>query len=310
METIIAPVSVDTLKKELNKDTFVRITNNGENEIYIFNHKNAPNLMQEIGRLREVTFRAAGGGTGKPTDIDEFDISETPYQQLIVWNPKDQEIVGGYRYIKCKEAGIDEKGNYRLATTELFHFSEKFQKEYLPKTIELGRSFVQPKYQPSSENRKGLFSLDNIWDGLGALIVENPDIDFLFGKVTMYTHFNVHARDMILSFMKYYFPDNENLITAFEPLPITTDVNTFLESIKGLPYKEGHHILNKNVRALGENIPPLINSYMNVSPSMKTFGTSMNSHFGDVEETGILVTIKDMYESKTERHIKSHKPLA
>ena len=180
-------------------------------------------------------------------------------------------------------------------------------KEYLPKTIELGRSFVQPKYQPSSENRKGLFSLDNIWDGLGAVIVDNPDIHYLFGKVTMYTHFNIHARDMILSFMSYYFPDKENLVSTIEPLSLKTDVTEFLKSIKGLPYKEGHHILNKNVRALGENIPPLVNSYMNISPSMKTFGTSMNSHFGDVEETGILVTIGDMYESKTERHIKSYK---
>ena len=309
MENIIAPIPVETLLKELNKETFVRVTNNGDNEIYIFNHQNAPNLMQEIGRLREVTFRAAGGGTGKPTDIDEFDISENPYQQLIVWNPKDKEIVGGYRYIKCKDAGFDNKGIIQLATTELFNFSDKFKTEYLPKTIELGRSFVQPKYQPSSENRKGLFSLDNIWDGLGALILDNPDIEYFFGKVTMYTHFNVHARDMILSFMKYYFPDNEHLVTPIEPLPITTDVSEFLNSIKGLPYKEGHHILNKNVRALGENIPPLVNSYMNISPTMKTFGTSMNSHFGDVEETGIMVTIKDMYESKTERHIKSYKPM-
>jgi hypothetical protein len=306
MEEVVAPILVEVLLKELTKDKFVRVTNNGENEIYIITHYDSPNVMQEIGRLREVTFRASGGGTGKSVDIDEFDVNEFPYKQIIVWNPKDREIVGGYRYIKCKDA-IDESGKVHLATTELFTFSEKFMKEYLPKTIELGRSFVQPKYQPSSENRKGLFSLDNIWDGLGAIIVDNPDIHYLFGKVTMYTHFNIHARDMILSFMNYYFPDTENIVIPIEALPLKTDVTEFLKSIKGLPYKEGHHILNKNVRALGENIPPLVNSYMNISPSMKTFGTSMNSHFGDVEETGILVTIDDMYESKTERHIKSYK---
>jgi hypothetical protein len=306
MEEVVQPLPVDVLLKELTKDKFVRVTNNGENEIYIITHHDSPNVMREIGRLREVTFRASGGGTGKSVDIDEFDINEFPYKQIIVWNPKDKEIVGGYRYIKCKDA-VDKNGKVHLATTELFTFSQKFMKDYLPKTIELGRSFVQPKYQPSSVNRKGLFSLDNIWDGLGAVIVDNPDIKYLFGKVTMYTHFNLHARDMILAFMNYYFPDTENIVVPIEPLPLKTDVSEFLKSIKGLPYKEGHHILNKNVRALGENIPPLVNSYMNISPSMKTFGTSMNSHFGDVEETGILVTIADMYESKTERHIKSYK---
>jgi len=306
MEEVVPPVPVDVLLKELTRDKFIRVTNNGENEIYIISNQDSPNVMCEVGRLREVTFRASGGGTGKSVDIDEFDVNAFPYKQIIVWNPKDKEIVGGYRYIKCKDA-IDKNGKIHLATTELFKFSEKFIKDYLPKTIELGRSFVQPKYQPSSVNRKGLFSLDNIWDGLGAVIVDNPDVNYLFGKVTMYTHFNIHARDMILAFMNYYFPDTENIVVPIEPLSLKTDVSEFLKSIKGLPYKEGHHVLNKNVRALGENIPPLVNSYMNISPSMKTFGTSMNSHFGDVEETGILVTIADMYESKTERHIKSYK---
>jgi|ERR1019366_7451375 hypothetical protein len=307
MEEIIKPIATNILLSELTRDRFVRTTNNGENEIYIFTHHNSPNLMLEIGRLREVTFRASGGGTGHSTDIDEFDIAEAPYEQLIVWSPEDKEIVGGYRFIKCKDAPIGADGIMQLATTELFKFSEKFMKDYLPYTIELGRSFVQPKYQPSAENRKGLFSLDNLWDGLGAIIIDNPDMRYYFGKVTMYTHFNVHARDMILAFMNYYFPDNENLIVPIEPLPLKTDVSEFLKSIAGLNYKDGHRILNHNVRELGEQIPPLVNSYMNISPTMKSFGTSMNSHFGDVEESGILVTIADIYESKTERHIKSYK---
>lgn len=308
-EKIIDPIAKDILLSELTPERFVRVTNNGLNEIYIITHHDSPNVMREIGRLREVTFRASGGGTGHSTDIDDFDIADAPYKQLIVWSPEDKEIVGGYRYIKCKDAPIDSKGIVELATTELFKFSDQFMKEYLPYTIELGRSFVQPKFQPSLENRKGLFSLDNLWDGLGALIVDNPDIHYFFGKVTMYTHFNVQARDMILSFMNYYFPDPEQLVRPIDScsLPIKTDVSEFLKSINGLPYKEGHKILNKNVRDLGEQIPPLINSYMNISPSMKSFGTSANAHFGDVEETGILVTIKDIYDSKTERHITTYK---
>jgi hypothetical protein len=307
-EAIIEPIAKDILLSELTRERFVRVTNNGVNEIYIITHHDSPNVMKEIGRLREVTFRASGGGTGHSIDIDEFDTADAPYKQLVVWSPEDQEIVGGYRYIKCKDAPIGADGIVQLATTELFKFSNQFMKEYLPYTIELGRSFVQPKFQPSLENRKGLFSLDNLWDGLGALIVDNPDIKYFFGKVTMYTHFNVEARDMILSFMNYYFPDPDNLVQPIIPLPIKTDVSEFLASIKGLNYKEGHKILGKNVRDRGENIPPLVNSYMNISPTMKSFGTSSNAHFGDVEESGIMVTISDIYPTKAERHVSTYKP--
>jgi len=306
MNPLINPVELSILKSELNDATFLRTTNNGSNHIYDVNIHNAPNTLREIGRLRELTFREAGGGTGLDCDLDELDTCEKCYNQLVVWNPEDQEIVGGYRYIRCGDAAISANGEYNLATTELFYFSEKFKKDFLPYTIELGRSFVQPKYQPRPENRKGLFSLDNLWDGLGALVIENPDIKYFFGKVTMYRHFNLLARDYILSFMQHYFSDPDQLVTPIHSLPITSDVTAFINEIKNLDYKEGHKILNVRVRALGENIPPLINSYMNLSPTMRTFGTSLNEHFGDVEETGILVTLKDMYESKVGRHINTY----
>lgn len=306
MQPVIPPLDKAVLESELTTKTFVRDANNGSNKIYIITHHDSPNLMREIGRLRELTFRAAGGGTGKEIDIDEYDIADAPYKQLIVWNPEDKEIVGGYRYIKCGEAPVNDKGVVQLATTELFHFNEKFIKEYLPYTIELGRSFVQPKYQPGSTNRKGLFSLDNLWDGLGALIVDNPEMNYFFGKVTMYTDFNLKARDMILTFMNIYFPDPEKLVYPYEPLSITSDLTAFTASLKGLNYKDAHRILNQQVRDLGENIPPLVNSYMNTSGTMKTFGTAMNRHFGDVEETGILVAINDIYETKKGRHVTSY----
>lgn len=305
MQEIIAKISREALLDELTRERYVRKTNNGNNEIYIITHKNAPNVMKEIGRLREVTFRHAGGGTGLDIDIDEFDISEHPYQQLLVWNPADKEIVGAYRFIACKDAEF-VNGEVKLATTELFHFSPKFYKDYLPVTIELGRSFIQPQYQPSEQFRKGLFSLDNLWDGLGAIVVDNPTMQHFFGKVTMYTDFNVAARDMILSFLKYYFPDKEDLVKPIHEVKLQTDVSAFLDSLKGLPYKDGHSILNKNVRAMGENIPPLVNAYMNLSSTMKTFGTAINPGFGGVEETGLIVTVADIYESKKERHLNSY----
>jgi hypothetical protein len=306
MKQIIDPIPVEVLEKELSKDRFIRTSNNASNELYIINQHNSPNVLLEIGRLRELTFRAAGGGTGLACDLDEFDTCEKCYEQLIVWNPIEKEITGGYRFIRCSQAGTDSKGILQLATSELFHFSDKFVKEYFPYTIELGRSFVQPKYQPSAENRKGLFTLDNLWDGLGAIIIDNPDIKYYFGKVTMYRHYNTVARDMLLKFMLHYFPDTEHLVTPIHPLEITTDLVAFEKELDGLPYKEGHRILNQHVRDLGENIPPLVNAYMNLSATMKTFGTALNDHFGEVEETGILVTLADIYDTKKERHVNSY----
>jgi hypothetical protein len=305
MKDIIQPVAKEALLAELTRERYVRKANNGNNEIYIITHHNAPNVMREIGRLREVTFRHAGGGTGKEIDIDEFDTSGHPYQQLIVWNPEDKEIVGAYRFILCRDAEFIN-GKVHLATTELFEFSEKFYKEYLNETIELGRSFIQPLYQPGENRRKGLFSLDNLWDGLGAIVIDNPSQKHFYGKVTMYTDFNVTARDYILSFMKYYFPDKDHLVWPIHSISMKTDVSAFLEELKGLPYKEGHAVLHRHVRAFGENIPPLMNAYMNLSPTMKSFGTAINPTFGGVEETGILVTIRDVYESKKERHFVSY----
>lgn len=305
MQEIIAPIDRELIEQELNEKTFARPTNNGGNKLYIIDCHDAPNTLREIGRLRELSFRMAGGGTGKDCDLDEFDFGPSAYKQIVVWHPDDREIIGGYRYIQCRNARQAD-GNYHLATTEIYEFSETMKNHYFPTTIELGRSFVQPKYQPSAENRKGLFSLDNLWDGLGALIINHPDMEYFFGKVTMYTHFNREARDLILTFMHHYFPDKENLIKVENPMPITHDTREFLAELQGHDYKEGHHLLNTRVRELGENIPPLFNSYMNTSPTMKTFPTCINTHFGDVEETGIMVTIKDIYESKKDRHVSSY----
>ena len=306
MQPIIDPVPVAILERELTAERFIRKSNNGSSELYIITHHNAPNVLREIGRLREITFRDAGGGTGHDLDLDEYDTNENCYQQLIVWNPEEKEIMGGYRYIRCGDADQKPSGEYLLATAELFRFSERFIKEFLPYTIELGRSFVQPKYQPRPENRKGLFTLDNLWDGLGAIHVDHPDIKYFFGKVTMYLDFNQEARDMILYFMHYFFPDPDELVRPYKPLSINHDVSFLGEELKGLSYKEGHRILNQHVRALGENIPPLVNAYMNLSATMRTFGTALNDHFGEVEETGILVTLTDIYPTKKERHILSY----
>jgi len=307
MENIIPPVEKALLEKELTDNYFFRRTNFGSNKIFVVNAHNAPNVMREIGRLREITFRVGGGGTGKSVDIDEYDICEQPYEQMIVWNPNDMEIVGGYRFIECSKALYNEKGLPFIATTELFNFSDRFIKEFLPYTIELGRSFVQPEYQPTVNSRKGMFSLDNLWDGLGALVIEKPEIRYFFGKVTMYPHFNQQARDIIMYFLFKYFPDKDNLVKPITPLEIKTDVRELELLFNGGNYGADYKLLIQTMRELNENIPPLVNAYMNLTSTMRNFGTAINHGFGNVQETGILVTVGDIYESKKERHISTYR---
>jgi hypothetical protein len=307
METVISPVDRTLLRKELTKELFVRDTNNGNNQIYIFTHDQAPNLMRELGRLREVTFRDASGGTGKCCDIDDYDTAKSPFKQLIVWNPEDEEIVGGYRYIVGRDVEKDENGHPKSPTARLFEFSENYINELWPVTFELGRSFVQTMYQPTINLRKGMYSLDNLWDGLGAISVDNPEIKYYFGKITMYPSFDSFARDMILYFMHKYFPDNEKLVVPRNPLIIQTREKVLKAIFTGANYDEDYKILIQKVRSTGMHIPPLVNAYMNLSGSMKVFGTSINDHFGNVEETGIMVTIADIYDFKKDRHISSYK---
>lgn len=306
MEDIIAPIDREALKAELTPERRLRTTNKSHNEIYIINWKNAPNVLKEIGRLREIAFRAAGGGTGKSLDLDEYDLMENPYQQLVVWDPEAEEILGGYRYILGDEVEFDSDGKPILATAHMFDFSPKFLKEYLPTTIELGRSFVTLEYQSSRAGAKGLFALDNLWDGLGALTVVKPNVKYFFGKMTMYPSYHRLGRDMILYFLKKHFSDKDGLITPTHPLKIETDENLLKQLFPYDTFKEDYKVLNTEVRKLGYNIPPLVNAYMSLSPTMRMFGTAINYGFGDVEETGILIAVDEILEEKRVRHIESY----
>ncbi|MFR9165551.1 MAG: GNAT family N-acyltransferase [Dysgonomonas sp.] len=306
MEEIISPISKNVLKTELSKDKLLRKTNKAGNEIYIVTHHDSPNVMLEIGRLREIAFRFYGGGTGLSTDIDEYDTMENPYKQLIVWNPDAEEILGGYRFICGPDIKFDEKGEPQLATSHLFNFSKKFIDEYLPNTIELGRSFVSLEYQSTRKDSKGIFALDNLWDGLGALSVADPSMKYFFGKVTMFDTYNHEARDMILYFMKKHFPDPDKLIWPKHSVKIKTPEKKLAKKFNEDNLKADYKILNTAVRKMGINIPPLVNAYMGLSPQMKVFGTAVNVEFGNVEETGILIDVDEILEEKKLRHIESY----
>ena len=308
MKPVVEQLPKDQIIAELTPDRLLRKTNNGNNEVYIFDNNTSPVLMHEVGRVREITFRHAGGGTGRDLDIDEFDIAkEDPQRQLIVWDPENKEMIGGYRFYfppkNCTSCDIT-----KLASSSYFNFSDKFLRKYYPHLMELGRSFVHPDYQSRAMGRKSLFALDNLWDGLGALMLDNHHLKYLFGKVTMYPHFNQKARNMILYFLKKHFNDPDGLVIPRDPANIEIPVDEMKKLFRGWRYKENYKILSREVRNLGENIPPLINAYMGLSPTMRTFGTFINHKFGDVEETGIMITMRDMYVEKINRHFASYRP--
>ena len=306
MKDIIKALPREEIYAELTTEKLLRKTNKGGNEIYIVTAHDSPAIMHELGRLREITFREAGGGTGKETDIDNYDTQDNPYKQLIVWDPDAKEILGGYRYMLCDEAPKDEDGVPIMATSRVFHFSKEFVENYIPYTLELGRSFVQPAYQSSKAGAKALFALDNLWDGLGALTVDHPEMKYFFGKITMYEHFHNEARNLIQYFFLKYFRDKDNLVYPKKPVIFDINETEMKQLFTGEDYKEDYKILVQNVRNFGENIPPLVNAYMNLSPSMKTFGTIDNEKFGNVLETGIILTIKDIYDAKVDRHIETY----
>ncbi|MDE6654992.1 MAG: GNAT family N-acetyltransferase [Muribaculaceae bacterium] len=305
-ENIIDPIPAELIEAELTEERFLRDSNKASNKLYVLDGREAPNTMKEIGRLREIAFRTAGGGTGKSCDIDSFDVMENPCKQLIVWDPKNRIILGGYRFITGDNIRIQPDGKPCIATSHMFEFSDEFIRDYLPYTIELGRSFVRPEFQSSKAGAKALYALDNLWDGLGALTVEHPDMKYLFGKVTMYPNYSTCGRDMILFFLKKHFPDRDHLVWPTTELATDTDTEEMSKIFTGTDFKTDYKILNTEVRKLGYNIPPLVNAYMSLSPTMRMFGTAINDEFGDVEESGIFLVISEILEEKKHRHISTY----
>ena len=305
---IIPPVPREQLRVELKHKHFLRKTNCGNKEIYITTAHLSPNIMREIGRLRELSFALDGGGTGKDCDIDEFDTLPEPYcfKQLFVWSPEDEEIVGGYRFIHGSNMLHRDDGTIATPTSELFQYSEEFVNNYLPYTVELGRAFVQPEFQPGNNFRKGLYSLDNLWDGLGAIALEIPETRYFFGKITMYPQMNHRAKDLIRFFLKKHFPDRDGLVWPYKGLPIESDLNELDALFVGRNYKEDYQILVRNVRALDSVVPAMLNAYMNLSPTMRSFGTAINAEFGNTDETGLLVALRDILPEKKKRYFESY----
>lgn len=307
MKPIIDPIDKKILKEELSEDKFLRPTNKAHNEIYVITAHDSPNVMREIGRLRELSFRSWGGGTGSEIDVDEYDYLEKPYYQLIVWDPQGEEIVGGYRFLPGYDAVIDEDGQPKLAMGHLFTFSDKFIKDYLPHSVELGRAFIQPQYQTAKMGMKSLFSLDNLWDGLGALIHEVKKAKYFLGKINIYEHYSTNARELIYEYLLRFFPDKDKLVIAKNEIQTSKEVKKLADEIfTNEGAQANYKILQKAVRNEGETIPPMFNAYIGLTDTMRMFGTTTDPDFGHTFETGIMITMADLLETKRKRYIEPY----
>lgn len=305
MKKIIDPVPVELLKAELTKSRKLMDTNKGGNELYVVDCNNAPNTLREIGRIREIAYREAGGCSGNEVDLDEYDFLPKPYQQLIVWDPDAQAIIGGYRFIIGPDVSFREDGQPNVTASHLFHFSDKFISEYLPRTMELGRSFVAPEYQSSKVGAKALFTMDNLWDGIAGVLLSHPGIEYFFGKMTIYKSYDKTARELIMRFLEKHFPDNEGLIEPYKRLKSSNDPRLIDLILKEDSLKDDIRCLKGALRHLGTAVPPLVNSYINSSSTMKIFGSAINDELSNAIETGLLIRFDEMYPDKRDRHIRT-----
>jgi len=297
MKPIIPPVETEVLVREL-EGHLLRPSHKADNLIYDITAHECPNVMREIARLREISYRAGGGATGNEMDIDEMDTMDKPYHQLIVWDPEHQQIVGGYRYLCGSDVQIRDGQPY-ITSAHLFHYSERFIKEYLPNTIEFGRAFVQPMYQQREMGVKALFALDNIWDGIGAVLYNHPELRWMIGKVTIYPDYNTTARELIYAYLNRYHKGEEGL---FEPyhLLLIRPIDTPFE---GEDKQENYHILQRAIREQGTVIPPMFSAYLNLTNDLQFFGNAINDELANVYETGIMVDLDTVYQEKKDRYI-------
>ena len=207
------------------------------------------------------------------------------------------------RWIPWRNEAQIIDGQPYITSAHLYHYSERFIRDYLPYTIEFGRAFVQPLYQTREAGVKALFALDNIWDGIGALVHNNPDLKYMIGKVTIYPDYNIEARKLIYTYLHQYHLGDQELMHPYHPLPIEPITDS---PFTGEDAQENYHILQHAVREKGTVIPPMFSAYLNLTNDLLFFGNAINDELANVYETGIMVEIPKIYAEKQERYINPY----
>lgn len=292
---IAHPVSRIDLLNELKKSKLIGQTTDGK-KIYLYDYTEDSIVLKELGRLREISFRKVGEGVNKKRDTDKYDIY---YQHIILWDENELEIVGSYRIGNSdfifKNIGV--KGFYSNA---LFQYNEEFT-PYLKDSIELGRSFVQPKYW-------GTRALDYLWFGIGAYIKNNPNIKYMFGPVSISTTFPTVAKDMMIFYYNHYYGSKDNLIEAKTPYQYSNNLSEIKELFDLNDKKKDFKFLKSTLSNIGVSIPTLYKQYSEIAidDGVKFLGFNVDNSFGDCIDGFILVEVAKIKDSARQRYMENN----
>lgn len=287
---IAHPENRKALVNELSRCDLLGETADGKS-IYLLENTLNSSLLREIGRLREISFRAVGEGTGNRRDTDKYDYY---YKHIVLWDHTDMEIVGSYRIADIHKL----KPEQTLYTETIFSYEDSLQKKF-PMAMELGRSFIQPQYW-------GKRSLDYLWYGIGAYIRQNPHIRYLFGAVSLSSDYPAFAKDMLVYYFSTYYGSKTNLVRSFNPYRVKPVPKAKLERLfNHLDKTEGFKVLKRELSAMGVSVPTLFKQYSELCEDggVNFYDFGVDPDFGDCVDSVVWVDMLKLKERKRKRYI-------
>jgi hypothetical protein len=330
MTVLADPVPPETLAAQLGERT--RILDFRGVEVHAFAAEEAPDVMCEVGRIREKEFRAVGAGRNLALDLDDLDFGPFAYRQLVAWDPQRRELVAAYRYILCGDLVCDDPGSTdpgstdvtpekaasvgnrprnfpgygQLRTSRLFDFSETMKREILPYSVELGRSVV------NREAAKAIMGLYCAWAGLGALTREYTHLDSFFGNFSVYSSYPPEAIALLVRFLERHHRDPDRLLAPRAGLsceidrsladPFTVAGNKESQT----DYDKDYDTLLSSMARLGAAVPPILLSYLGATRNLVYLGAARDDDFGGAVECAILVPLKGLNEKARARFVDSY----
>jgi hypothetical protein len=302
MENLASPVDKRALAREVAAlAPLVKKTPNGD-LIYDVSGEQAPLCMREISRLREVSFRRIGSGSGRPSDLDAFDVGAQAYRQLFVFSPRDNQIVAGLRHRRPTHPD-----DQHVASSGIFDFSRQFRDEYLANMIDLGRMFVAPLGQGLSGGKRGIYSLDNLFLGVGAVVGRLPDIQYLFGRIVHSPLQSVALRDLVVSYLDIHHGDTLNLVRPRQASRRESSGSLIENVLSGHDPMADLRSLRRFAKSNGEGVSALLRAYLQMCPTLITFGTAADWELSGIEETCLLVPVAQTTAGKRARYLRKTK---
>tara|TARA_B100001063_G_scaffold131006_1_gene122443 strand:+ start:3898 stop:5610 length:1713 start_codon:yes stop_codon:yes gene_type:complete len=290
---IARPQKRQDLISELKSSQLIGETNDGK-KIYLYDYSDDSIVLKELGRLRELSFRKVGEGINKKRDTDKYDIY---YQHIILWDDNDLEIVGSYRIGNADFIfrNIGVKGFY---SNTLFKYTEELN-PYLKDSIELGRSFVQPKYW-------GTRALDYLWYGIGSYLKNNPNIKYMFGPVSMSSTFPIIAKDLMIFYYSHYFKNSKQLVIPKLSYQYSNSVNEIKEQFILNDRKKDFKFLKSTLSSIGVAVPTLYKQYSDIAEDggVKFLGFNVDKEFSDCIDGFILVDVEKIKDAPRKRYIQ------